>query len=612
MKNRNKLSTELRRTLTAIVRGIGLVKQAAGRWTALWILLLLVQGMLPAAQVYLLKIAVNLLSPSVVAPSVIASFFSKGWPVFTLIPALWIAGQVAASLMIWVRTIQSELVQDYIHTLIHGKALELDLAFFDTPASYDLMHRARVDAMSQPLVMLESLGLLIQNSITLFALSLMLATYTIWLPLLLLAAALPALWVVGQHIIREHHWRMANTANERRARYYDTLLTDQTTAAEVRLFDLGNRFRSTFREIRGKLREGRFDLSKKEMKAEMVAGGLSLSGGVIGVAWMLFKVINGVARLGDLVLCYQSFMQGQSLMRSLFESAGRLYRSSLFLENLFEFLKVESKVPAPLIPETVPSQLHEGIHFEKVSFRYPGSEHDALVDFTMFLPAGTVTAIVGYNGAGKSTLSKLLCRFYDPTAGKITVDHKDLRNFAVDDIRRRISILFQQPLNFHTTASENIAFGDCSAPPDMFRIEGAAKAAGADGPIRRLPKSYETVLGKWFGGAELSVGEWQRLALARTFFRDAQIVILDEPTSAMDSWAEQEWMRRFREMTRGKTVLIITHRFTSAMHADMIHVMESGAIIESGTHNELVAFGGQYAESWNAQIEEIASPFGEQ
>lgn len=590
-----------------IARGIGLIRQAAGGWTILWGLLLLVQGLLPAALVYITKTAVDLLAAAFAGHRGVTSAVADLWLPLTLIPLLWIAGQIAASLVARVRTVQAELVQDHIHHLIHGKALALDMAFFDDPASYDLLHRARVDAFSQPLVMLESIGSLIQNGITLLALAVMLAAYTLWFPLLLIATALPGLWVVGRHVIREHRWRTANTANERRTRYYDLVLTDQSMAAELRLFDLGEHHRSAFQSLRSVLRQGRLDLARGEMRAELAAGAISWTGGVAGMGWMLYRAFRGAARLGDLVLCYQSFQQGQKLARALFESAGRIYRSSLFLENLFNFLALAPQLALSPEPEPAPCRVSEGIRFEAVSFRYPGSDRDALSDFSLHLAGGRITAIVGHNGAGKSTLIKLLCRYYDPNAGRIAIDGADLNTFSPPDLRRRLTVLFQEPVHFHATASENIAMGDLASRPDIGRVEAAARAAGADGPIGRLPRGYETVLGKWFGGAELSVGEWQRVALARAFLRDAPIVILDEPTSAMDSWAENDWLARFRNMTAGKTVLVITHRFTTAMHADMIHVMDGGRIAESGTHQQLVAMGGSYAGSWNAQMREAGN-----
>jgi ATP-binding cassette subfamily B protein len=248
--------------------------------------------------------------------------------------------------------------------------------------------------------------------------------------------------------------------------------------------------------------------------------------------------------------------------------------------------------------------LHSGICLEDVTFRYPDSERIALASFNLAIPARQVVAIVGENGAGKSTLLKLLCRFYDPEAGTITWDGTDLRAFAQADLRRRITVLFQQPAPYHETVTDNIAFGDLAARPSQEQIVRAAQAAAADVFIERLPDGYDTVLGKWFGYTELSVGEWQRLALARAFVRQADLVILDEPTSAMDSWAEAAWMARFRELVAGRTALIITHRFTTAMQADVIHVMDAGRVVETGTHAELVALGGRYAASWRAQMRE--------
>jgi ATP-binding cassette subfamily B protein len=216
-----------------------------------------------------------------------------------------------------------------------------------------------------------------------------------------------------------------------------------------------------------------------------------------------------------------------------------------------------------------------------------------------------VVALVGPNGAGKSTLIKLLCRFYDPDGGRILLDGVDLRAFDPVTLRHNITVLFQEPVRYHATVRENIAFGDLDGLFDLPRVRQAAEDAGALEPVERLPGGFEALLGKWFGGEELSAGEWQRIALARAFFRQASLIILDEPTSAMDSWAEQDWLGRFRALTQGKTGLMITHRFTTAMHADIIHVLEMGRVVESGTHAQLVSLGGAYAVSWAAQMLEI-------
>ncbi|MDD2764287.1 MAG: ABC transporter ATP-binding protein [Opitutaceae bacterium] len=594
---------ELRQKASMVRKGLGLVWRSARGWTLAWTILLVAQGAIPALQIQLTRTVVNRLS---------GVFMEGGWrhpaiwmPI-GLIAVLWIAGQLLSSLSGWVRLAQAERVQDHVYSLIHRQALNLDLAFFENPESYDLLHRARVDAISQPLALLESLGSLVQNGLTLILVAILLAAYTPWLPVLLIASALPGLWIVGKHVLREHRWRAANTSQVRRASYFDWMLTDRGSAAEMRLFDLGPHHRESFQKIRQRLREGRMNLALAELKAELAAGLLSFSGGFLGMGWMLLRLWKGLARLGDLVLCYQAFQQGQRLLRTLMESAGQIYRSTLFLENLFHFLALRSSLPERSDPLPVPDSRGHEIRFEQLAFTYPGSERRALSDFSLTLPARTVTAIVGHNGAGKSTLVKLLCRFYDPQQGTIRMDGIDLKHLALADLRRQITVLFQEPVHYHTTAAENIAMGDLASAPDLARIRTASASAGADGPIERLEHGYDTVLGRWFGGAELSVGEWQRVALARAFLRDAALLVLDEPTSAMDSWAEIEWLRRFRVLTEGHTTLMITHRFTTAMHADRIHVMDCGRIIESGSHEELLAAGGHYAQSWKAQMREIS------
>jgi ATP-binding cassette subfamily B protein len=291
---------------------------------------------------------------------------------------------------------------------------------------------------------------------------------------------------------------------------------------------------------------------------------------------------------------------------------GQLYANSLFLRNLFEFLALEPIVlEPPAETAKTPQGVLREISFEHVCFSYPRSDRLALDNFSLTIPAGKIVALVGPNGAGKSTLVKLLCRFYDPSSGKVKIDGTDLTEISSSHLRRLITVLFQQPVHYNATVRDNIEYGDLDLRPDATEIETAARAAGATEIIERLPDGYENVLGKMFsGGTELSVGEWQRVALARAFLRRSPIIILDEPTSALDPWAEADWLRRFRRLASGQTAIIITHRFTTAMYADVIHVMTSGRIVESGTHDDLIRQNSRYAESWLEQMSaaEVALP----
>jgi len=586
------------RQLPAGRHALALVWRAAGWWTVAWGILLIAQGLVPAALALLLRTLVNRLvaSPgwSAVLPSAIG------------IAALWIVAQLLSSALSWVRAVQAEYVQDEVHRLIHAQALRVDLAFYDDPDSYDRLYRAQVDAISQPLSLLESLGALVQNGFGFLVLAGILWTYAAWLPTLLVFTAVPGLLLVARQILKEHRWQIEHTFEQRRARYLDWMITDQGAAAELRLFGIGPFHRKAFEHLRETLRSGKLRLVQQGAATELAAGLLAWTGSIVGLGWMLHQTIAGRVKLGDLLLCFQAFQQCQLLLRSLLEGAGKIYRSLLFIENLDDFLKIEPAIlSGPLAALEFP--VKQAIRFERVSFTYRGGFHRALDEFDLEIPREKVVALVGHNGAGKSTLIKLLCRFYDPDEGRVLLDGVDLRELDREVLRRHITVLFQQPVHYCATASENIAFGDIGELSDRTRLVESARGAGALDPVERLPHGFDTVLGKWFGGTELSGGEWQRIALARAYFRQASLIVLDEPTSAMDSWAEQDWLNRFRALTAGKTALMITHRFTTAMHADIIHVMDKGRVVESGSHAELVALGGAYATSWAAQMREIAA-----
>jgi ATP-binding cassette, subfamily B, bacterial len=502
-----------------------------------------------------------------------------------------------------VRTVQAELLQDHITSLIHEKSVSADLAFYELSDYYDHLHRARAEARYRPVALLGNLGALLQNSITLVAMGAILIPLGPWLALALVLSTLPAFYVVLHYALAEYQWRQRTTADDRRAWYYDWIMTTAEAAAEIRLFGLGKHFQSTYKGLRGRLRGERLHLTRRQGGAELAASLIALL--IVGAAlgWMVWKALHGLVTLGELALIYAAFNQGQGLMRTLLENAGQLYGNSLFLGNLFEFLALK---PVIVDGRHGKEQVKVGIEFKGVSFSYPDASGRALDDFTMTIPKGKIVAIVGPNGAGKSTLLKLLCRFYDPQHGEIEIDGLNVKEIAVEDLRRMITVLLQTPFHYNTTVQENVFYGDLKA--SNLELDAAIKAAGAEEIVARLPQQEQTLLGRWFaGGTELSVGEWQRIALARAFLRRAPIIILDEPTSALDPWAEADWLERFRTLAAGRTSIIITHRFTTAMHADVIHVMDRGRIIESGSHQRLLEQSGLYAESWSRQISSAVS-----
>jgi ATP-binding cassette subfamily B protein len=523
-----------------------------------------------------------------------------------LLAAIMLLMEVARSAIGWIRTVQAELLQDHINDLIHAKSVSADLAFYEFPDYYDHLHRARSEASYRPVALLENLGSLLQNSITLIAMGAILIPLGLWLSLALLVSTLPAFFVVVRYALVEYHWRLRTTADERRTWYYDRLMTAAEAAAELRLFGLGPHFQSAYQALRRRLRNERLQLLRRQSLAELGASVLALLITGAALTWMVWQATRGLVTLGDLALIYAAFNQGQRLMRSLLENVGQLYANTMFLGNLFEFLALEPMIvePSPEKSRT-PHGLNHEIKFKHISFRYPESQRKALDDFNLTIQAGQIVAIVGPNGAGKSTLIKLLCRFYDPESGKIEIDGIDLQEIQTRQLRRLVTVLFQQPVHYNASFSENIEYGNLEGEPLMSEIRTAVEAAGAEEIVSQLPDGYDSLLGRWFaGGTELSVGEWQRIALARAFLRRAPIIILDEPTSALDPWAEADWLERFRKSAAGRTAIIITHRLTTAMQADVIHVMERGQIVESGSHYALIQGNGQYAKSWAKQIAE--------
>jgi ATP-binding cassette subfamily B protein len=557
--------------LRQLPRAVALCRRAAPGLTAAWSGLLVLQGTLPAAAVFATKMLVD----AVVArrdPAEIAGFVAAAG-------GLLLLGEVLRSVLGFVRTAQAERIRDHLAGVLQERSVAADLAFYETPEQHDRLHRAREEARYRPLALLESLGAVLSNSITMAAMAVVLLRFGVLLPAALVLSTLPALWVALAASARLHRFRRLRTADERRALYLDGLLTGGAAAAEVRLFDLGGHLRGLFRELRDRLRAERIGLARRQAAAESVAGvfGVVVSAAAFGL--VALRAARGTVTLGELALFWQTFHTGQRLMRSLLADVGLIYGSALFLGDFFEFLGLEPAIVSPAAPLAPPPDTPCGAEFRDVTFRYPGAERPVLDRFSLALPAGKITALLGPNGSGKSTLVKLLCRLYDPDEGRVELGGIDLRRLSLPAVRERISALFQEPVHYHASVADNIAFGAAGHALGPGELAEAARAAGAEELIGSLPRGSGTMLGKLFaGGVELSTGEWQRLALARAMARRTPILVLDEPTSAMDPWSEAKWGEALREAVRGRTVLLITHRLSTARHADIVHRMDAGRL----------------------------------
>ena len=321
--------------------------------------------------------------------------------------------------------------------------------------------------------------------------------------------------------------------------------------------------------------------------------------------FIIYQAFLGVIRIGDLVLYHEGLKRGQDALKGVLGRLSSLYEDNLFLANLYEFLDIKPKIAQPPHPKPIPQTMKTGIVFNNVNFQYTTTTRQALKDINLTIKPGEVIALVGENGSGKTTLIKLLCRLYEPTSGRITLDGINLCDFDITQLRRQFSVIFQDYVKYHFSAQDNIWLGNIDTPQNTDKIIAAARSSGADDVIKRLPQGYETMLGKWFEqGEELSIGQWQKVALARAFLRDSQVIVLDEPTSAMDPKAEYEVFEKFRQLIKNQAAILISHRLSTVKMADRIYVMDKGRIIESGTHEELIQLGGSYEFLFETQAKQ--------
>ena len=580
-----------------------LVWQSAPGWTIASLALLIVQGVLPLASLYLMKLVVDAVTTALESPDKAAAFGQVAIFI-SLTGGVTLIGALFRSLAGLVSEAQAQVITDHLSDVLHAKSIEVDLEYYESAQYYDKLHRAQREAPFRPTRILNGLVQVAQNGISLLAMAGLLFSFHWGIAANLFVATIPGLLVRLRYAGQTYRWQRRRTSTERQAWYFHWLLTGDVHAKEIRLFDLGALFRQRFRDLRQQLRQERIEIATRRSMAELVAQVSATIAVFASYAVIAYRTVQGAITLGDLVMYYQAFQRGHSFLQQILSGLAGLYEDNLFLSNLYEFLDLKSKVVQPSHPRPVPQPMQTGIAFHHVRFQYPTGTKKVLEDINLHIQPGEVVALVGENGSGKTTLIKLLGRLYDPTSGIITLDGTDLRQFETTALRREISVIFQDYAQYHLTARENIWFGNAALPPDEERIVEAARHAGADEVITGLPQGYETILGKWFeNGEELSVGEWQKVALARAFLRDAQIIVLDEPTSTLDARAEYEVFKRFRQLASGRTVILISHRFSTVRMADRIYVLEDGRIIESGSHDELVRLGGTYARLFETQAQ---------
>lgn len=592
---------EIRR-LTALKAALSLCWRSSRWGMVMGMIGAIAQSILPLVLLYLTKLLIDAIASGMTLANPI-----QMWPrilgLVVVAASVAMARDVCSSLVALNQERLQEAVVDRVRELLHAKSVEIDLEYYENSDYYDKFHQAQSEAPYRPALLLSRLLQVLQGSISLGAIAILLFSLHWWVTLVLLVAVIPLLGArlryAGQFYRQWQVW----TGQERRGDYFSRVLTSASHAKEVRLLALGTYFQTRFRQLRQDLRHQKFKLAQRRTLVEILTQILA-TGIIFGaLAAIAYQTLAGILTLGSLVMYYQAFQRGQVILRDTARGIASLYEHSLFLVNFSAFLQLQPTTIDPTFPKPLPQKLQQGICFDSVSFRYRHSQRWALRDVSLTIQAGETVALVGENGAGKTTLVKLLCRLYDPTQGRITWDGVDLREFAIAAVRRQIAVVFQDYARYDLTVGENIALGDLESAKNP-QIEASAQSVGLTGAIAKLPLGYDTLLSHQFPqGEELSIGEWQKIAIARCFLRSGSILILDEPTSALDPQAEADIIQHFRQLRRDCTTILIGHRLSTVKLADRIFVLENGTITESGTHSQLIQHQGTYARLFETQAQ---------
>ena len=480
-------------------------------------------------------------------------------------------------------------------------AATLDLEDFEDSELQDRLERARRQAAGR-MTLMGQLFAQLQDLVTIASFGAGLVVYAPWLIALMALALLPAFLGEAHFNALSYTLNFARTPERRELDYVRQTGASVESAKEVKIFGLNRFLIERYRKLATRFYEANRALAMRRAGWGSVLSAVGTAGYYVAYAYIVWRTLHGEFSIGDLTFLAGSFRRLRTLLEDLLGGFSQLAGQALYLDDLFSFFEIRPEIVSPASPRPFPRPIRQGVRFEDAGFRYPGADRWAVRHLSVTLQAGEVLALVGENGAGKTTLVKLLARLYDPDEGRILLDGQDLREYDLAELRANIGVIFQDFVRYQMTAAENIAVGRIEARDDRARIVDAAQRSLADTVIERLPQGYDQRLGRRFrGGVDLSGGEWQKIAIARAYMRDAQLLILDEPTAALDARSEFEVFRRFKELSHGKTAVLISHRFSSVRMADRIVVMAEGGIEAIGTHDELLARGGRYAELFELQ-----------
>lgn len=580
-------------------RLVRLVWDAAPRWLLLNLVITVLGALIPVAQLYVSKLIVDRVISSLGQPT-------TDWkPLIGLVGlGLGLAclqGGLSKSKEYVSRILNDEFTLHANHVLLE-QAVRLDLAHYELPDFYDTLSRAQQSGSTYPVRVLGTLNSLIGQTVSFAGLLTLLLSFSPVIMLLLLLTSVPAFWV-GISFSGRRFWMLRHqTQSGRLADYLQTVLLNQKYVKEVRLFNLSQHLLDQWQTIRAGFNEESRALAAKQNSVRFGIGAIASLGFYAAYAWAIIQTVRGVITVGDLTMYSGAFQQAQTLLQGILENVALTYEYNLYVSQFFEFLNLKPEIVSPPNSLAFPNPMRKGLQLRNVTFTYPGATEPTLRNLNLTVSPGESIALVGVNGAGKTTLLKLLTRFYDLDSGEITVDGIPLTKFDLTDLRRNIGVIFQDFARYDLSVQENIGFGDLREYTNQPRIQKAAQDAGAAEIIDKLDYGYHTMLGKIFpNGTDLSGGQWQKVGLARAFMTPAQILILDEPTAALDAIAEYDLFQRFRQLTQGKMTFLVSHRFSTVRMADRIVVLEHGRIVEMGSHDDLMKQGGLYEQMFSLQ-----------
>ena len=589
----------MKKKINLFRESLRLVWNSSPGWTFTNIVMSVLRSIFPLILIWLLKEVVDVITKATTSAHPISDI-NVVWPVLAVV-IVWFLDEASSDFSNYVRKKQALKLEIYMYGLLHSKSIKLDLINFERPEYFDCLSRATREAPWRPNSILNNMVSLLRGLLSLLLIAGLILTLNWTLAVLLLVANIPGIWLRLYYADILYNFQRQQTPEARKSAYFNWLLTGDRPSRELRLFGLGNYFISLFKQSFLKQKEEEINIIRRRTVIELISNLFKASALLITLLFIARQTINGKLTLGQMTMYLLAFRQGMIYIKDLFGALAGLYEDGLFIGDTFEFLNLKENVTAAE-PVIVPSSLKKKIVVENLSFTYPGNNFTTINNVSFEIKKGEIIALVGPNGAGKSTLVRLLCRLYDPDSGKVKYDGNEIRNMDPEEYRKHFSVVFQDFMLYNLPAGENIRMGNIEEKSSGSKIKASATTTGIHDLINSLPNGYETVIGNLFDDSrELSWGEWQKIALARALFRDAPVLILDEPSSALDADTEHDIFSRFREIVKGRTSILISHRFTNVNLADRIIVLEKGAIAETGTHDELMKKEGIYFTMYTKQ-----------